>query len=80
MTKRKSSKRKKTKRRKYKGGSCQSCANIQRGGLSSVTHFNNGYSTGGNLTSSQLALANPVPYHPHGNFINPYYPNERLSY
>ena len=91
MTKRKSSKRKKTKRRKYKGGycpncaklkggSCQSCANIQHGGLSSVTHFNNGYSTGGNLTASQLALANPVPYHPHGNFINPYYPNERLSY
>jgi hypothetical protein len=65
---------------KLKGGSCQSCANIQHGGLSSVTHFNNGYSTGGNLTASQLALANPVPYHPHGNFINPYYPNERLSY
>ncbi len=96
MTKRKSSKRKRTKRRKYKGGcqncatcatcakfkggSCQNCANIQRGGLHSVTHFNNGYSTGGDLTSSQLALANPVPYHPHSNFINPYYPHERLSY
>ena len=80
MTKRKSSKKKRTKRRKYKGGSCQNCANIQRGGLHSVTHFNNGYSTGGDLTSSQLALANPVPYHPHSNFINPYYPHERLSY
>ena len=80
MTKRKSSKRKKTKRRKYKGGSCQTCSNIQHGGLSSVTHFNNGYSTGGDLSSSQLALANPVPYHPHSNFINPYYPNERLAY
>jgi hypothetical protein len=83
MTKRKSSKRKKTKRRKYKGGSCQSCAtcaNMQRGGLHSVTHFNNGYSTGGDLLPSQLALANPVPYQPHNNFINPYYPNERLSY
>ena len=65
---------------KLKGGSCQNCANIQRGGLHSVTHFNNGYSTGGDLTSSQLALANPVPYHPHSNFINPYYPHERLSY
>ena len=83
MTKRKSSKRKRTKRRKYKGGSCQSCAtcaNMQRGGLHSVTHFNNGYSTGGDLLPSQLALANPVPYQPHNNFINPYYPNERLSY
>lgn len=96
MTKRKSSKRKRTKRRKYKGGSCQSrvnmqrgglkggscqsCVNMQRGGLHSVTHFNNGYSTGGDLLPSQLALANPVPYQPHNNFINPYYPNERLSY
>jgi hypothetical protein len=94
MTKRKSYKRKRTKRRKYKGGSCQSCAtcaklkggscqscvNMQRGGLHSVTHFNNGYSTGGDLLPSQLALANPVPYQPHNNFINPYYPNERLSY
>jgi len=79
MTKRKSSKRKKTKRRKYKGG-CQSCLNMQRGGLHSVTHFNNGYSTGGDLLPSQLALANPVPYQPYNNFINPYYPNERLSY
>jgi hypothetical protein len=65
---------------KLKGGSCQSCANIQHGGLHSVTHFNNGYSTGGDLLPSQLALANPVPYQPHNNFINPYYPNERLSY
>ena len=65
---------------KFKGGSCQNCANIQRGGLHSVTHFNNGYSTGGDLTSSQLALANPVPYHPHSNFINPYYPNQQLSF
>jgi fructose-1,6-bisphosphatase/sedoheptulose 1,7-bisphosphatase-like protein len=92
ITKRKSSKRKRTKRRKYKGGcqkcatcglkggSCQSCSNIQRGGLHSVTHFNNGYSTGGDLLSSELALANPVPYYPHSNFTNPYYPNERLSY
>lgn len=63
-----------------KGGSCQSCVNMQRGGLHSVTHFNNGYSTGGDLLPSQLALANPVPYQPHNNFINPYYPNERLSY
>jgi hypothetical protein len=63
-----------------KGGSCQSCLNMQRGGLHSVTHFNNGYSTGGDLLPSQLALANPVPYQPHNNFINPYYPNERLSY
>ena len=63
-----------------KGGSCQSCSNIQRGGLHSVTHFNNGYSTGGDLLSSELALANPVPYYPHSNFTNPYYPNERLSY
>jgi hypothetical protein len=65
---------------KLKGGSCQSCVNMQRGGLHSVTHFNNGYSTGGDLLPSQLALANPVPYQPHNNFINPYYPNERLSY
>ena len=84
MTKRKSSKKKRTKRRKYKGGSCQNCANIQRGGY--AQYMNNMPNTptyqvaGINLPSSQLALANPVPYHPHSNFINPYYPNERLAY
>ena len=92
MTKRKNTKRKSTKRRKYRGGSCPTCMNIQRGGscptcmniqrggLHSVTNFNNGYSTGGVLSASKLALANPVPYHSNSYVANPYYPNQRLSF
>jgi hypothetical protein len=76
------------KRRKYKGGSCSTCsgttynpyANIQQGGLHSVTNCNNGYSTGGILSANNLGEANPVPYRAYGNFINPHYPNQRLSF
>jgi hypothetical protein len=87
MTKRRKTKRRKTKRRNYKGGSCTSCntpynpyANIQNGGLHSVTNCNNGYSTGGVLQADNLGLANPVPYQPHSNFVNPHYPNQQLSF
>ena len=58
LKKRRSSTRKSLRRRKYKGGSCTSCgsnatynpyANIQQGGLHSVTNCNNGFSTVGIL-------------------------------
>jgi len=85
MTKGNKRKTKKTKkrgkRRNYRGGSFYNpYANIQKGGLSSVTHFNNGYSTGGILPASNLGLANPVPYHPNSYVANPYFPNEKLSF
>ena len=78
--KRKSSRKRSSRKKTYRGGSCSSCMNVQRGGLHSVTNFNNGYSTGGVLSAPHLALANPVPYQAHGYFKNPYFPNERLSY
>jgi hypothetical protein len=74
-------------RRKYKGGSCSSCnasynpyANIQQGGLHSVTNVNNGYSTGGILSANNSAEANPVPYQVNHNFVNPHFPNQQLSF
>jgi hypothetical protein len=79
-TKRRLLKRKGYKKKTYRGGCCSSCMNVQRGGLHSVTHFNNGYSTGGVLPAQQLALANPVPYHQNSYVANPYFPNQRLSY
>ena len=75
-------KRRKSKsKRKYRGGSnFNPYASVQKGGLHSVTNFNNGYSTGGLLPANQLGLAIPVPYQPHANFINPHYPNQQLSF
>jgi len=72
----------KSKRRNYKGGShyYNPYANIQKGGLHSVTNCDNGYSTGGILPASQLGLANPVPYHQNPSFSNPHYINQRLSF
>jgi hypothetical protein len=89
LKKRRSSTRKSLRRRKYKGGSCTSCgsnatynpyANIQQGGLHSVTNCNNGFSTGGILSANNSAEANPVPYQVHGNSVNPHYINQRLSF
>ena len=74
-------KKRKTKRRKYRGGSTfDPYALVQKGGIHSVTDCNNGYSTGGFLPANQLGLANPVPYHIHGNYVNPHFPNQQLSY
>ena len=52
---------KKSRTRRYRGGSCTSC---QRGGLSSVTNINHGYSVGPpvQLSWNQSALAMPGPY------------------
>ena len=64
----KKSSRKNRTRRRYRGGNPFSAINpyklIQKGGLSSVTNINHGYSVGPptQLTWNQSALANPGPY------------------
>jgi len=81
-TKKRKIRKTKSKRRNYKGGSryYNPYENIQKGGLHSVTNYDNGYSTGGILPASQLGLANPVPYHQNPYFPNPYFPNQKLSF